>query len=357
MRIFFCATLLLSLGQPCSRADSALDAGWQNPPTEARLRAYWWWLNGNVTKVSITRDLEEMKAKGFGGAVIIDAGGAAQEGNDNVSHGPTFFTPAWRELYQYALREAARLGLEMSLNIQSGWNLGGPVVTPEDAAKKYVWSELKESGGAKMQIQLPSPPAREKFYRDTAVVAYRLQAPPHKPLQNWKQKALQESLMPFSSPDSSPLFAELPATPGEQDAEAAEVVDLSAKMDAAGILTWDAPAGEWQILRFGYTIGDHAYVSTSSDGWGGFALDVYSATAFQNYWNQIVEPLIARRRAARGNHPEISAHRQLGNRTGQLDARATRGIPNAPRLRSAALVAGPGRTDREFARGKRPFSE
>ena len=57
-------------------------------------------------------------------------------------------------------------------------------------------------------------------------------------------------------------------------------------------LNWDAPAGEWQILRFGYTIGDHAYVSTSSEGWQGFALDVYSATAFQNYWNKIVEPLI-----------------------------------------------------------------
>ena len=29
-------------------------------------------------KASITHDLEEMKAKGFGGAVLIDAGGAAR---------------------------------------------------------------------------------------------------------------------------------------------------------------------------------------------------------------------------------------------------------------------------------------
>jgi len=293
MKIILLVTvLLLGLGQAGIRAESALETGWRNPPTEARLRAYWWWLNGNVTKASITHDLEEMKAKGFGGAVIIDAGGAAQEGNDKVPHGPTFFTPAWRELYQHALREAGRLGLEMSLNIQSGWNLGGPVVTPEDAAKKYVWSELKVFGGAHSQIQLPSPPAREKFYRDIAVVAYRLKSAPHPPLQNWKQKALQESLTPFSSPDSSPLFAELPATPGEQDANAADVVDLTGKLATDGRLTWDVPAGDWQVLRFGYTIGDHAYVSTSSDGWGGFALDVYSAKAFQNYWDRIIEPLI-----------------------------------------------------------------
>src|SRR5579859_5488916 len=81
---------------------TSLEAGWDNPPNEARLRAYWWWLNGNVTKSSITHDLEEMKAKGFGGAVIIDAGGAEQEGNSPVPHGPTFFTPDWRELYKHA---------------------------------------------------------------------------------------------------------------------------------------------------------------------------------------------------------------------------------------------------------------
>ncbi len=72
-----------------------------------------------------------------------------------------------------------------------------------------------------------------------------------------------------------------------------DVVDLTKNLSPDGILHWDAPPGEWQILRFGYTIGDHAYVSTSSDGWGGFAIDVYSATAFQHYWDKIVEPLIA----------------------------------------------------------------
>ncbi len=138
--------LFLWLSGGTSPAQPALEAGWDNPPNQARLRAYWWWLNGNVTKESITRDLEEMKAKGFGGAVIIDAGGANQEGNAQVPHGPTFFTPEWRELYKHALREANRLGLEMSLNIQSGWNLGGPMVTADDAAKKLVWSELRVTG-------------------------------------------------------------------------------------------------------------------------------------------------------------------------------------------------------------------
>jgi len=289
------AAFILGLAGLSASAVPTLDEGWDNPPTQARLKAYWWWLNGNVTKASITRDLEQMKAKGFGGAVLIDAGGADQEGNGKVPHGPTFFTPAWRDLYKFALGEASRLGLEISLNIESGWNLGGPVVSKDDAAKKYVWSETRLTGGTNLQIQLPEPAAREDYYRDSAVVAYRLpqNGLRHPPLKNWKQKALQASLEPFSTPDSSPLFAEIPSTPGEQDALAAEVVDLTAQLSPDGVLHWNAPAGEWQVFRFGYTIGDHAYVSTSSEGWGGFALDVYSATAFQHYWDKIVEPLIA----------------------------------------------------------------
>ena len=271
----------------------ALEEGWQNPPNHSRLLAYWWWLNGNVTKASVTRDLEEMKSKGFGGALLCDANGASQDDNDTVPHGPTFFTPEWRELYKHALREAGRLGLQISLNIQSGWNLGGPTVTAEDAAHKYVWSEVKVAGPTNLILKLPTPKARDNFFRDIAVVAFLLQTnKPHPPLKNWKQKALQESLQPFSAPDSSPLFAEIPTALGEEDARSSEVVELTSGMEADGTLHWAVPAGEWQVLRLGYTIGDHSYVSTSSDGWQGFALDVYSAAAFQNYWRKVVEPLI-----------------------------------------------------------------
>ena len=126
--------------------------GWTNPPNEARLRAYWWWLNGNVDKASITRDLEEMKAKGFGGALLCDAGVASQGGNSGVPAGPTFFSDPWRELYRHCLSEAHRLGLEISLNIQSGWNVGGPMVRPEDVVKKLVWSEAIVQGPGRQDI-------------------------------------------------------------------------------------------------------------------------------------------------------------------------------------------------------------
>jgi (4-O-methyl)-D-glucuronate---lignin esterase len=290
--------LALGLLAQAVRADD-LEAGFANPPRSARLRAYWWWLNGNVTKAAITRDLEEMKAKGFGGALICDAGGAEQDGNDQVPHGPTFFTPEWRELYKHTLREADRLGLEMSLNILSGWNLGGPGVTADDAAKKLTWSEALLHGPEKCEQALPMPTARDGYYRDIVVVAYRAKDPPPgraaqapSRIRNWEEKAMYRSLH-SSAPDTTPLFEEYPAVPGEEDARAADVVDLTAKLSKDGILHWDVPEGNWRVLRFGCTIGDHSRVSTCSQGWQGYAVDVLDAGAFERYWDAVVEPLIA----------------------------------------------------------------
>lgn len=81
---------------------SELENGFRNPPHSAGIRAFWWWLNSNVTKEAITRDLEEMKAKGFNGALIFDADGSSQRGNRRVPAGPVFGSPRWTELFVHA---------------------------------------------------------------------------------------------------------------------------------------------------------------------------------------------------------------------------------------------------------------
>ena len=59
------------------------------------------------------------------------------------------------------------------------------------------------------------------------------------------------------------------------------------------MLRWEAPAGEWQLLRFGFTLNDSCHVSTCSQGWDGYAIDPFDAGAFRRYWDAVVEPLIA----------------------------------------------------------------
>jgi len=324
----FAAALIwtaLVISADATEPAASLESGWDNPPIASRLRAYWWWLNGNVTRESITRDLEQMKAKGFGGAVLIDAGGADQWGNAPVPHGPTFFSPEWRKLYQHALHEADRLGLILSLNIQSGWNLGGPMVTADDAAKKLTWSEARVIGPTNLELALPLPKTRDNYYRDLFVVAYRVrpEQAEHPQLQNWQQKALYKTLEPFSAPDTTPLFQEYPATPNEEDVAATNVLDLTSRLDSAGRLHWATPPGQWQILRFGCTIGDHSYVSTCSDGWSGYALDIFDA-GVPALLGCRRGTLDRRRRSARRQNSEISSHRQLGSGSRQLDAHPAR---------------------------------
>ena len=290
------ALALLCGGWCSAHAESGLESGWSNPPVESRLRAYWWWLNGNVTPAAITHDLEEMKAKGFGGALICDADGSSQDGNIRAPHGPTFFSPEWRELYKHTLREASRLGLEMSLNIQSGWNLGGPMVAQDDAPKRLIWTATRAAGGAPFSGKLGQPKGRDGFYRDLFVLAFPVNPSPpagRQPLKNHAEKALLHGLRPFSAPDTTPLFEEFPATPGEQDTLAGQVLNLTAKLEPDGTLRWDVPPGEWEVVRIGFTLNDHCRVSTCSQGWDGYALDPFDAGAFKRYWNAVVEPLIA----------------------------------------------------------------
>src|SRR6056297_2117821 len=62
-----------------------MSEGFRSPPNEVRTKAYWLWLNGQVTKESITKELEAMKSNGYGGAVICDAL-ASGKNTDEVPH-------------------------------------------------------------------------------------------------------------------------------------------------------------------------------------------------------------------------------------------------------------------------------
>ena len=288
-----------------------LRKGFEVPPPAARLRCYWWWLNGDTTEATITRDLEAMAAKGYGGALLVDADGSNQEGNREVPAGPEFRSPAWVKLYVHALKEAQRLGLEISLNITSGWNLGGPSVKPEDGSKILTWSRQPAVDAPKQKLQTPAE--NNGFYRQIAVLVYPLRhgaalagrGADRAAIQNLRFKTASAETG-FSMEDRH-LLSDVPAVPGEQDTELGQVVDVSGQVGADEVLRWSPPrgSGPWEILRIGYT--DSApmpqskvlcslpcgRVSTASGAWDGLAIDYMDHEAFDRYWNAVVEPLMA----------------------------------------------------------------
>ncbi|MEN6426471.1 MAG: glycosyl hydrolase [Phycisphaerales bacterium] len=290
LTLVFCC---LFSGLACAAAPQGLEEAFRRPPQSAGVRCFWWWLNGNVTTEAITRDLEEMKDKGFGGAMIFDAGGAEQRGNRQVPAGPMFTTPAWRELFVHAVKEADRLALELSLSIQSGWNLGGPMVTPEMAAKMLTWSEVRIQGPTTFRETIPQPQTRDGFYRDVALLAYPCKPDrdgPATPIRDLAAKAASKEIG-MSAPDCRFLLTDVAAKPGEEDCRAAAVRDISDHMKPDGELLWDVPAGQWTVLRFGYTPSP-ARLSTSSAGWEGRVVDYMDADILRQYWDAVVAPLL-----------------------------------------------------------------
>lgn len=328
--MLFLRRTCLSLALPLAAlAAPSLEEAWHQPPPEARIRAYWWWLNGNVDRAAITRDLEQMKAKGFGGALICDAGGAEQRGNGRVPAGPTYGSPEWNALLRHALVEGERLGLEMSLNIQSGWNLGGPRVPIEDAVKKLAMSEQVVDGGSRVDVALTVPAALGGYYRDLFVLAYPMKSGkgPSGGVSDWKQRAMEEKIkmtgpnawfLTNSAPQTEVLVRKEEDRDGEEDTAVGDVVDLTANLTPDGRLQWDAPPGQWQVIRFGCTLGDEHKVSTHSDGWAGYAIDVFDRGAFERYWADSVAPVLDSV-CAPGTRNPISSLRYLHTDSWEVD--------------------------------------
>ncbi|GAB4036308.1 glycosyl hydrolase [Spirosoma gilvum] len=186
---------------------STLQTGFQSPPNAAKPRVWWHWMNGNITKEGITKDLEWMKRVGIGGFQNFDASLMTPAVTPKKL---VFMTPEWKDAFKHTTDLAKKLGLEMAIAGSPGWSVtGGPWVPASDAMKKYVWSETRVTGGQAFSGKLPQPPnATGKFqnvalvpdrilsqssedaptyYADAVVVAYRLPAA-EKPLSAFNPK-------------------------------------------------------------------------------------------------------------------------------------------------------------------------
>jgi hypothetical protein len=289
-------------GPAIGQRPDTLRVGFQNPPPNAETRCYWWWLNGNTTSDTITRDLEGMKAKGYQGAILVDADGSGRDQSLEVPVGPAIGSAEWISLYVHALDVAKRLGLEISLNVTSRWDVGiagGSTVTPEDAMKLLTFSRSHVQGGGNKSIQLAAPDAINGFYRPIATLVYPLRHTAALPgaagsarsaIQDLASKtASQETSISMSNSDR--LMHDLTSVPGEQDADVSEVVDVTSHVGTDGVLKWAFPPGEWEVLQTGYT--DSPMKLTDYAGTPhGLAMDALSAKAFDDYWKQAVAPLV-----------------------------------------------------------------
>ncbi len=151
---------------PASSADPLSEA-FREPPVSARPRVWWHWLNGNISKEGIAKDLEWMKAIGIGGAQTFDAALLAPQ---MVKTPLPYMSAGWKDAFSYAAKVADGLDLELAIAASPGWSeTGGPWVTPQDAMKKLAWSETVVRGGRHFVGKLPHPPITTGLFQDAVV--------------------------------------------------------------------------------------------------------------------------------------------------------------------------------------------
>jgi hypothetical protein len=274
LRSFFPAVLLSCAvlhGAPVSKLESRnsrandrlTPSEFAEPPVNARPGSFWSWLNGSVTPEQITRDLEAMKQGGMRGGEIWDVAAYADP-DRRVPAGPAFLGPESTRLIVHAIHEADRLGLEIGVVASSGWNAGGSWIPPEHAGKALYHSTTNVSGPVRFQAKLPLPELPKSCPRDEA----------------GQPRHLREVAV-----------LALPSNDAKTIASPADVVNLTKQTDAGGNLAWDAPAGEWTILRF--VCSNHGQqLIVPSPVSGGPMIDFFDPSATEFHLQHIVTTIL-----------------------------------------------------------------
>lgn len=266
------------------KGGGGLDAAFAKPPASARPHTWWHWMNGNITKEGITADLEAMAQAGIGGAQIFNVDQGIPAGKI------AYMTPEWLQAMTHAAKEAQRLGLELCFHNCAGWSSsGGPWITPEFSMQALTWSETPVTGGSKLALTLKEPEKRSDYYKDIAVIAFKVPAAGDTfRIPNVRSKAVFDrggSGLPLNdhwtpSGGGAPEGVTIPTT---------DVLVLQCTPE--GKLTWDAPAGDWVLLRMGHTTTGAVNAPAPEPG-RGLECDKLSREALELHWEKGVAPVL-----------------------------------------------------------------
>ena len=292
--LIFLLTLTLGACKPESKTvnekmmllkTNNLEAHFKNPPHEARPQAWCWWLQTPTNNEAITRDLEEMKAKGLSGCMVLD-GGVGPFGSNKWKKktiigeieiryeetdeykGGTLTQPdgkmetwsrEWRDKVRFASKEAGRLGLDLGVFIGPA-GCAAPWVSPEYGQQEIVWNKTLVKGGEVVSLNLPEPINEKAANQRTNKITAEAR------LSNYNDIAIL-------------------AVPTKAFINPQDVIDLSHRVERTGNLKWHAPSGEWTIYRFGYR-------PTGRNLNGVFYIDHLSKEVFDKHWENTVALLL-----------------------------------------------------------------
>ncbi|MDR0756396.1 MAG: glycoside hydrolase family 2 [Tannerella sp.] len=151
------AAVAMLLTQGCK--DKLADS-FASPPDSLTTGVYWYWINDNISKEGVVKDLQAMKQAGINSVYIGNIG------DQPTSHGNAkLFTDEWWDILHTAIKTAGELDIEVGMFNCPGWSQsGGPWIKPEQSMRHLAASETLITGGEKVTVKLPVPP-QLSFYK------------------------------------------------------------------------------------------------------------------------------------------------------------------------------------------------
>lgn len=113
--IIACLSLLGAAAAAGGDGIKRLHQQFASPSPDARPGVYWYFMDGNLSKEGMTKDLEAMKQAGIGSVVFLEV-------NIGIPRGKVdFLSDEWKSCFRHAVDECERLGITMILGIGPGW--------------------------------------------------------------------------------------------------------------------------------------------------------------------------------------------------------------------------------------------
>ena len=175
-------------------------------------------VNGNVRREGITRDLEAIAAAGIQGVQLFHGRIGSPDNWPGTEEPIECLTPKWEDLVHHTASEAHRMGLRFSLQTCPGWAMsGGPWIKPEQAMRHISYTRTDIDGGAAADQTLELPKMEQwRDWRDICVLAFPtplgdtgsycevegVEAPDHQ--QEWERLLGQERGFRFQLAPTTP---------------------------------------------------------------------------------------------------------------------------------------------------------
>lgn len=229
--------LTIAFGCLIASANSQTKSVWPTVKPETKPWTRWWWMGSAVDKKNITSQLNTYQKAGFGGVEVVPIYGAIGYESKYIP----YLSPQWMKMLDHTVNQSDALNMGVIISVGTGWPIGGPQVSAEDAATKLVIQQyaLKGTETLKDKILIIDP--------------------------KQKDVAKLSALMAYGSDGTA--------------------LDITDKVQADGSLAWTPPQGDWKLFA-AFAGKTRQAVKRAAPGGEGYTLDHFSKTSLLNYFKK-----------------------------------------------------------------------